>query len=52
MRWGTARRITCSSGEMGDVNRLMPIRRNAVEMARPAVTGEVEWASDAMASAV
>ena len=52
MRWGTARRMTCSGGEMGDVNRLMPIRRNAVEMARPAVTGEVEWAREAMASAV
>ena len=44
--------MTCSNGELGEVNKLMPMRRNAVDMVRPAVTGEVEWASEAMASAV
>ena len=39
---GMACRMICSTGEVGDENRLMPMRRRAMDMVRAAVTGEVE----------
>ena len=42
VRLGIACKMICSKGELGDVNRFMSMRRKAVEMVKPAVTGEVE----------
>ena len=39
---GMACRMICSMGEVGGENRLMPMRRRAMDMVRAAVTGEVE----------
>ena len=47
---GMARMMICRTGEIGELNRLMPMRRRAVAMVMAAVTGEVERASEAVAS--
>ena len=39
---GMARMMICRMGEVGELNRLMPMRRKAVAMVMAAVTGEVE----------
>ena len=39
---GIACEMIYNKGEVGDVNRFMPMRRRAVEMVRAGVTGEVE----------
>ena len=39
---GMARMMICRTGDVGEVNRLMPMRRKAVAMVMAAVTGEVE----------
>ena len=39
---GMACMMICRIGEMGEQNRLMPMRRRATAMVMAAVTGEVE----------
>ncbi len=39
---GMACMMLCRTGEMGELNRLMPMRRRATAMVIAAVTGEVE----------
>ena len=40
---GMACRMICSMGEVGDENRLMPMRREAMEMVRAAVKQARQW---------
>ena len=39
---GMARMMNCRTGEIGEMKRLMPMRRKAVAIVMAAVTGEVE----------
>ena len=47
---GTARRMICVMGDVGETITLMPQARRTMEKVRANVTGEVELASAAAAS--